>query len=306
MAHDLKVGAPATLGKLAAVRDAIIAASNARITEVGSAANQAALALDLAALVGRLDKAPRAKQTYSTRRAIAERLRDHDKGEPRYVGLVDPATSSGVILDNAPATALTDTSDDAVLDYLASSTYTGHGAHSLFMKTWAAGLAYSNGVHPLIKEAELEYYAERCPLLPQTLRFVIEQLKAAKVDASIARYAIASAFDSRIAQGYETRAAAMADDLVDGVTPDVVRAFRSHLLVLARREDLAATLAARLPTVYGKVLPGFGPSSADSVYFVIGPLKQLDAYQDYLHAAVGKDAALHRLYPRDFWIPAKL
>jgi len=42
------------------------------------------------------------------------------------------------------------------------------------------------------------------------------------------------------------------------------------------------------------------------VYFVIGPAKQLDAYQDYLRAAVGKDAVLHRLYPRDFWVPAKL
>jgi hypothetical protein len=44
----------------------------------------------------------------------------------------------------------------------------------------------------------------------------------------------------------------------------------------------------------------------EGVYFVIGPAKQLDAYQDYLRAAVGKTATLHRLYPRDFWIPARL
>jgi hypothetical protein len=37
---------------------------------------------------------------------------------------------------------------------------------------------------------------------------------------------------------------------------------------------------------------------------VIGPPKQLAAYEDYLHAAVGKAATLHRLYPRDFWVPA--
>ena len=39
---------------------------------------------------------------------------------------------------------------------------------------------------------------------------------------------------------------------------------------------------------------------------MIGPEKQMAAYQDYLHAAVDKTATLYRLYPRDFWIPAKL
>ena len=39
---------------------------------------------------------------------------------------------------------------------------------------------------------------------------------------------------------------------------------------------------------------------------MIGPAKQLDAYQDYLHGAVGKTTTLHRLYPRDFWIPLEL
>jgi len=306
MAHDLQAGAPAALDRLRAVRAAIVAAGNARLVEVGSAASHAALAADIAALVGRLDQAPRARQVYALHRPIAERLRDHDPeaADVRYVGLVDPATSSGVFLNSAPAVALTETSEDALLDYLASNTFSGHGAHSLFMKTWAAGLAYSNGVHPLVHDGQLEYYAERCPLLPQTLRFVIDQLRAANIDGNIARYAIASAFDSRIAASYEQRAAAMASDIADGVTPEVVKAFRTRLLALARRDDLAATLAARMPKVYGRVMPGFGPAVADGVYFVIGPDKQLAAYQDYLHAAVGKTARLHRLYPRDFWIPA--
>jgi hypothetical protein len=36
---------------------------------------------------------------------------------------------------------------------------------------------------------------------------------------------------------------------------------------------------------------------------VIGNAKQLTAYQDYLHAAVGKTTTLYTLYPRDFWLP---
>jgi hypothetical protein len=211
-----------------------------------------------------------------------------------------------VILNSAPATALTDASDDAILDYLASNTFAGHGAHSLFMKTWAAGLAYSNGVHPIPKDGQIEYYAERCPLLPQTLRFVIDQLKATTLDGNIARYAIATAFESRVAASYEQRAMAMAADLTDGVPPPVVKAFRVRLLALASRGDLAATLAARMPKVYGRVMPGLGPAVGDGVYFVIGPPNQLAAYEDYLHAVVGKAATLHRLYPRDFWIPATL
>ena len=60
-----------------------------------------------------------------------------------------------------------------------------------------------------------------------------------------------------------------------------------------------------MPGVYGQVLPGYGPAVPGGVYFVIGPAKQLDAYQEYLHAAVGKDATLHRLYPRDYWMTLK-
>jgi hypothetical protein len=309
MAHDLKLGAPAALDRLRSVRAAIVAAGNARIVELGAPSSHAAVAADLAALASVVDRTPRSKARYVRRRPIAERLRDHDASaaaESRYVGLVDPATSSGVFVNSVAATALTDTAEDRILDYLASNTFTGHGAHSLFMKTWAAGLAYSNGVHPFVQQGQLEYYAERCPLLPQTLRFVIDQLEAAKIDANIARYAIAKAFDSRVAASYEQRAMAMADDFTDGITPDVVKAFRARLLALASRGDLAATLAARMPKVYGAVMPGFGPAVEGGVYFVIGPVKQLDAYQDYLHAVIGRTATLHRLYPRDFWIPARL
>ena len=309
MAHDLQIGAPAALDKLRSVRDAVVAAGNARIVEVDAPASHAAIAGGLGKLAGLLDRTPRAKQTYASHRPIAERLaaREH-ASNIEYVGLVDPGTSSGVFVNSAAATSLGDTSDDAVLDYLASNTFAGHGAHSLFMKTWAAGLAYSNGVHPIVGQGQLEYYAERCPLLPQTLRFVIGQLKAAQIDGNIARYAIASAFDSRVAVSYEARATAMAGDVTDGVTPAVVKAFRAKVVALSRREDLSRELAARMPKVYAAVMPGLGTAAPakDAVRFVIGPLKQLAAYEDYLHATVGKTAVLHRLYPRDFWITAAL
>lgn len=311
MAADLKVGAPAALAKLSALRTQIFRQGRARITAVGSSASHAALAADLTAIVGGLPEG--GKQMVGPVRParatpITDRLRQHDRsaGPVTFVGLFVPSTSSGVFVNTAPSTSLADTSQDAILDYLASNMYSGHGAHSLFMKTWAAGLAYSNGVHPLVDRGQLEYYAERCPLLPQTMRFVIAQLQAAKPDPNIARYAIAHAFDSRIAKGYEFRAMAMADDLVDGWTPEVVTAFRKALLAQADRADLAPELVRRMPAVYGKVMPGYGTPAKDAINFVIGPAKQLDAYQAYLRAAVDKAAVVHRLYPRDFWIPAAL
>jgi hypothetical protein len=98
----------------------------------------------------------------------------------------------------------------------------------------------------------------------------------------------------------------MAADLVDGLTPQIVRGFRAKVLDEAKRADLAAALFSRMPKVYAKVLPGMGALDPKGIYFVIGPDKQLSAYQDYLHATVGKDATLLRLYPRDFWLTAAL
>jgi hypothetical protein len=143
--------------------------------------------------------------------------------------------------------------------------------------------------------------------LPQTMRFVIGELEKAKAEPALVEYAVAQAFDSRIASGYEGRGSAMAADLADGLTPEVVRGFRERLLALRRRAGLADELFTRMKTVYARVLPGFGPpamraSAIDPVYFVIGPEKQLDAWQRYLTAAEGAGATLWRLYPRDFWL----
>jgi Zn-dependent M16 (insulinase) family peptidase len=312
MAKDLAVGAPAALARLADVRARIVQGNGARIVQTGSTANHTAIAGDVDALVALLpphDKGhDHVTRMPSAPHPLLDRLtsRDPKAKKPMFVGLVAPSTSSGVFLNQAPNIYYTDTADAQVIDYLASNLYTGHGAHSIFMKTWAAGLAYSNGLRPRLSEGVLNYYAERCPLLPQTLRFVIDELKKAKTDPNIARYAVATAFDSRIATGFEGRASAMAANLVDGLTPEVVKTFRTKVLELSKRDNLATSLFDRLVPVYSKVLPGFGAIDPKATYFVIGPEKQMAAYQEYLKAAVGKTTTLYRLYPRDFWIPVKL
>src|SRR5262249_45512082 len=119
---------------------------------------------------------------------------------------------------------------------------------------------------------------------------------------------VAQAFRGTRAGGtYEVRGEAMAADLADGTGPPVVARFRQAILDLRRTPNLAGELYKRMDSVYAKVLPGYEPGQSKApgvVYMVLGPDKQLDAYEAYLKSAVGPAAGLHRLYPRDFWLVA--
>jgi hypothetical protein len=155
----------------------------------------------------------------------------------------------------------------------------------------------------------MAYYAERTPELPQTLRFVIEELKKAQPDPNLVEYAIAVAFgEFRSASPYETRGEAMADDLADGLTPEAVTRFRRALLELRRTPNLSGELFKRMGNVYARILPGYGVKAMDvtgGVFYVIGPEKQLAAYEEYLKTVEGQDTRLQRIYPRDYWMTLK-
>ncbi|HWB86895.1 MAG TPA: hypothetical protein VG675_22310 [Bryobacteraceae bacterium] len=308
MKNGLAIGPRRTLAELDAVRRSILISGGARLFLIASPASQRALAGDIEGLATSLTAQPLQKAVYHTTLRVDARLagRDSRATHPIFVALVNPNSQGGVFLNSAPLASYHDTSRDKLLDYLASNLYAGHGAHGIFMKTWAAGLAYSNGIRVRLGEGRINYYAERTPVLPQTLKFVIDDLKGAQPNPSLNGYAIAGAFDgTRSASRYEVRGEAMADDLADGLTPDVVRRFHQAILDLRRDPDLTKELFVRMGRVYATVLPGMGikaNSVLDGVYLVIGPEKQLAAYEQYLKTAEGPDTVLFRLYPRDFWM----
>jgi Zn-dependent M16 (insulinase) family peptidase len=308
MRSDLESGPEKTLAALDVVRRSMAATGGARMFLIASPASDQALAAAVQDFPKLLQGEKAAKAVYRSGRRIEERLqaRSPEATRPLFVGFVDPNTQGGVFLNSAPSAGYADTSPDALLDFLASLLYAGHGAHGLFMKTWSAGLAYSNGIRVRPLDASVNYYAERTPLLPQTLEFVIGEVKKAVPDPALADYAIAGAFDgTRAALPYEARGEAMAEDLADGLTPEVVSRFHRAILDLRRRPGLAEELFRRMPKVYARVLPGLGAPAKDvpgAVNFVIGPEKQLDAYEQYLKKAEGPETRLFRLYPRDFWI----
>jgi hypothetical protein len=151
------------------------------------------------------------------------------------------------------------------------------------------------------------YYAERTPELPQTLRFAIGEVKR-PMDTPLAEYVIALAFSSRAASPYEARGEQMAANMADGITPDVVSSFRRAILDVRKMPDLSAELYRRKDKVYERVFPGYGMKGKDIAgrnFFVIGPEKQMAAYEAYLKSVEGADTQLYRLYPRDFWLPMK-
>jgi Zn-dependent M16 (insulinase) family peptidase len=307
MRRDLDAGPQKTLAALDRLRRSLLITGGARMFLIASPASQQALAAGIQQFPGLLAEAKLSKAAYGSAHRIDDRLKERnpDAAHPVFVGLLNANSQGGVFLNSAPAASYRDTDPDHLLDYLAANLYAGHGAHGIFMKTWGAGLAYSNGIRPRPLDGLLNYYAERTPMLPQTLQFVIGEVKQAALDPALEDYAIAGAFDgTRSAESYEERGEAMADDLADGLTPEVVARFHRAILALRKRPDLAAELFRRMPRVYARVLPGMGLPAKDvtgGVYMVIGPEKQLAAYEQYLRKTEAR-GRLFRLYPRDFWL----
>lgn len=310
MRQDLAQTPEKTLANLDGVRRKLLKTGNARMFYIGSRDTQAKLDANYKNLLAALENAPATIMIYSTARQIDERLKARNAAteKPVYVGLLAPNMTGGVFVNEAALAGYADTDREKLLDFLASKLYGGGGAHSVFAKTIGAGLAYSNGIGSNPGSGVATYYAERTPELPQTLRFVIEELKRAPQDASLTEYAVALVFNSRAPSPYETRGEAMAANLADGITPDVVKRFRQGILELRKMPNLAEELFKRKDKVYARVLPGYGIKGKDVAsanYFVIGAEKQMSAYEAYLKSAEGADTKLYRIYPRDYWMTIK-
>ncbi len=307
---DLTTPPTHALDNFLLVMELIRAKDNVRGYLVGSEASQKALFPSQKELVDRFSDEPSVRQVYSSQPVVHSRLRARTSPDirPLYVGLINESTRNGVFINTAPCASFMDTDPEVLLDFLASRLYGGGGAHSMFMKTWAAGLAYSNGLRSNQSTGRLMYYAERCPSLVQTMQFVVSELKNARPDSSLTDYAVAQAFGSgRGGASYEGRTEAMAENLADGLPPDKVGEFRKGILELRKRPDLYERLTSRMLEVYGAVLPGLEPmgSAVDGAnYFMIGPETQFKAFEEYLKTVEGSDVTLYRIYPRDYWVTA--
>ena len=307
--QDLAQSPEKTLADLENVRRRIVNSRNTRMFYIGSMAIKQKLEPIYKTVLAGFDKSDLVKENYGNQRRIEARLaaRRPDTTTPVYVGLMAPNMSGGVMMNSATLTEYSDTSRDAILNFLTSKLYTGGGAHSVFNKTVGAGLAYSNGIGSNPQTGLMSYYAERTPELPQTLRFAIGEVKRPMSD-QLAEYVIALTFSSRASSPYEARGEAMASNMADGITPEVVSRFRRAILETRKIPDLSAQLYQRKDKVHERVFPGYGMKGKDIAgrnFFVIGAEKQMAAYEAYLKSVEGADTQLYRLYPRDFWLTPK-
>ena len=309
MRDDLMTPPATALAALDDTRKTLLRRGNARMWIVSSSAIQKSLAPSVEALSSSLSSGAAGSQPAGPRHVDARLLaREPAAKDPVYVGLLAPNTRGGVIITSVPSVHFADANDkEKQLDYLASRLFAGYGAHGVFLKTLAAGLAYSNGLRGNVQGGRVGYYAERTPEIPQTVKFVVDTLKSAERDPRLADYSVAQVFgETRAAANYEARAEGMANDLADNQTPDQVRKFRQSILELRKDPELGNKLFDRKDVVYGRSLPGYnvkGKDVPDAIYFTIGPDKQLDAWEAYLKNAEGAETKLWRLWPRDYWMP---
>lgn len=311
MKADLAVPPRMALQKIRDLLHIIARRDNVRAFVTCSRSSWDSIHPDIVALAADLDDTDSRAAAIRRRPVVLERMgeRYNGLGQPRFVGLVNENTRSGVHINTTSCASVFDADDETLLRFLSAKLYGGGGAHSIFMKTWGAGLAYSNGLHSNELTGRLSYYAERCPDLAQTMQFVVNEIANAPRDSSLADYAVAQAFGAnRAGNRYESRGESMAADLADGLTPDLVRRFREAVLAIRDSENFYDKLHELMDDTYGEVLPGLGPkvkTCESAIHYAIGPEKQLKSYEEYIRSVEG-DVSLYRIYPRDYWLVASL
>ncbi len=307
-ATDLNRQPETVLGAMKHILSLIQKTDNVRLSIVSNEADRNLAMPDIESLLSGLDSESQSvRENYVDDERIVERVRSRHKGidDPVYAGLIFDGTRNGTLIFTAQNTGEFDTSDSAILKGLAGKLYTGYGPHGLFMKTWAAGLAYSNGYRYYENTGYARYYAERCPDVAETMKFVVGELKNAKHDPGLKDYAVAQIFrSSRAPSSYESRGATMASDITDGFTPDVVRKYRQKILEERDTKGIYDQIHNRMEDAYGSVLIGYGKplaESQDGIFFLIGPEAQFESLEEYIKQTEGEQP-IYRLYPRDYWL----
>lgn len=310
--HDVLLKPEIALANIKTVLDMLRKTDIARMVIVSNSDDRNS-ALDLLQkFTDKLDsKNQSIKCEYVKNNRIIERLKSREEQlneNPVYVGLIHESTRNGTLIFSAKLSGKYDTDQSSVLNCLTGKLYSGAGPHGFYMNTWAAGLAYGNGSSYNQGSGRISYYAERCPDVSETMRFVVNLIKNASAKPDLIDYAMAQVFrNSRAQSAYESRGNSMAADYVDGLPPEKERAFREAVLKAREDKSLLDKLIERLDDVYGPVLVGFGKPLSESrngVFFLVGPERQFGVMEKYIEAAESKQI-VYRLYPRDYWLPSK-
>ena len=318
---DLLDPPAAALGELAEVLRFVRRRGRARAYLASGPEHLPELCAALRALVARLpaDASPSCGEcapAVALRRAASRGAAVRDGCPPPCVAIILPRLSVGGVVCMAGCATAQTLDDERLLDALAAQTVTGSGAHSLFMRLWSAGLAYSCGISVTLTDGRVRFYADTCPDAAKCLAAAAAEVArdaAAPAELWRADYAIAQCFTSRAGTCTpEARTEAAASDEADGRGDSRVRALRAALLKLRSRAALGEELHLRAPRVLGALLPGVLPlpwapamgwsgmqCAPGATLVVVGPEAQAAGVEAMLG---GQGRPLVRLYERDFWV----
>ena len=304
---DIDVGSAEVLEGFERLRRHLFVQEAARARVTANPANAKAVAAHLEALLAKLPvrRAPVTPMSWFP--LVQARLEERYGPLPRpvHVGFPRPGAKAGVHVVFAPGPSYKSRSRSDVLDLLAVGVFSGVGPQAFFMKTTGAGLAYNAGIVARLRHGRILHYADSCPDLVQTMKFVSRVAANQSLeDPFLLQYSLADAFaDFRGAGDFSSRGAALAANLADGVTPETVAALKRLVLEAVNQKQSLDRVRERLPDAVGRVVVGYGTkvsASPGAVAFVIGPEEMLARYETFLKEN-GEADRLVRLYPRDFW-----
>ena len=219
--------------------------------------------------------------------------------EGRMFALINNETNVGVIQSRNYGAEF---DEDDMYGYIASGLLGGSGADGLFMKTWRSGLAYSNGVGSDMAYGYVSYYAERCPDVVMTLKFVTDTLNQTPDSERMAKNALMNFFWSRSGNDFSSRSESMAIEVMEGRTAEKYREMRTKLLYALSDPEMPAKVYGEKNRLLSAVIPGLdGPMGREAILMFITNDEQAGNIEKYL-SETDETGGLIKIYPSDFWM----
>jgi len=222
---------------------------------------------------------------------------------PKYIGIALDQLSTGNLVFFAKAPQYTSEKEEDLIKMMSLKLFEGTGPHSLFMQTWQEGLAYGNYTSYSETNGEIFYYADTCPNILSTIKFVKH-----KTSSNLSQFNDPYYLDYILTNYFNTNHASKGNivrgnlnwynDFI-GHKPAKIKSFRKRLLKLRSRADTIERVIKALPSTINTVIldrPNDMKRQAKSLFIMIAPISQIKA--------VEKSITPHPItyvWPADFW-----
>jgi Zn-dependent M16 (insulinase) family peptidase len=235
---------------------------------------------------------------------VEKRYGPSEDDYPLYVAVEDPRSTTASLVFYADFPGYSEVDRKSLLQVLSSKLISGGGPHSLFMKSWEDGLAYSTSVASDPGYRFIRFYADRVPDIPslvELINSIAEGIPSIR-DQSLVDYALQQTFSlPRSMSTFSERGRGLANDIRDGNEPEKIRRFSTALLKLRADQNLLSELTHEgLESISPLLIKEEFKSQqrqARLLFFFVGPHRMLVDAEKRLPIP-----RLLILYASDFWL----